>query len=99
MPFAFGAATYHVQVARDAAFTQIVVEADVATTSFTLGKLYLIGGAVGPIGIPTDQVRSYDPGSQNLDAEGLGSGPRYWFDRSVPGSSSAGRSTCSAGIR
>jgi len=35
-PFAFGAAAYHVQVARDAAFTSIVVDAQVSSTSFTV---------------------------------------------------------------
>lgn len=35
-PFAFGASTYHVQVARDAAFTNIVVDATVSDTSFTV---------------------------------------------------------------
>lgn len=36
-PDAFGAASYHLQVARDAAFSSIVVDTTVATTSFTLG--------------------------------------------------------------
>jgi hypothetical protein len=36
LPFAFGAQAYHVQVARDAAFTNIVVDAQVSTTSFTV---------------------------------------------------------------
>jgi len=35
-PFAFGAASYRVQVARDAAFTSIVADAQVTETSFTL---------------------------------------------------------------
>ncbi|HMG19794.1 MAG TPA: kelch repeat-containing protein, partial [Kofleriaceae bacterium] len=35
-PFAFGAASYRLQVARDAAFTNLVVDVSVATTSFTL---------------------------------------------------------------
>ena len=33
----FGASRYHLQVARDAAFTQLVVDTDVTDTSFTLG--------------------------------------------------------------
>lgn len=36
-PFAFGAASYHLQVATDAAFTKIVVDTTTSTTSFTLG--------------------------------------------------------------
>ena len=36
-PFAFGASAYHLQVARDAAFSNIVVDTTLATTSFTLG--------------------------------------------------------------
>lgn len=35
-PFAFGASAYHLQVARDAAFTSIVVDAQVSSTSFTV---------------------------------------------------------------
>jgi hypothetical protein len=36
-PFAFGAQTYHLQIARDAAFSSIVVDTQVTTTSFTVG--------------------------------------------------------------
>lgn len=36
VPFAFGGSAYHVQVARDAAFTNIVVDAQVADTTFTV---------------------------------------------------------------
>jgi hypothetical protein len=37
-PFAFGASSYHLQIARDAAFTSIVVDTTLATTSFTVGS-------------------------------------------------------------
>jgi hypothetical protein len=37
IPFAFGAQSYHVQVARDAAFTNIVADAQVSETTFTVG--------------------------------------------------------------
>jgi N-acetylneuraminic acid mutarotase len=36
-PFAFGASSYHLQIARDAAFSTIVVDTTLSTTSFTLG--------------------------------------------------------------
>jgi hypothetical protein len=36
-PFAFGASSYHLQVARDAAFSSIVVDTTTSTTSFTVG--------------------------------------------------------------
>jgi hypothetical protein len=36
-PFAFGASSYHLQIARDAAFSNLVVDTTLATTSFTVG--------------------------------------------------------------
>ncbi|HEX8107201.1 MAG TPA: hypothetical protein VF516_05700, partial [Kofleriaceae bacterium] len=36
-PFAFGASSYHLQIARDAAFSNIVVDTTTSTTSFTVG--------------------------------------------------------------
>lgn len=36
-PFEFGAAAYHLQIARDAAFSSIVVDTTTSTTSFTVG--------------------------------------------------------------
>jgi N-acetylneuraminic acid mutarotase len=42
-PFLFGAASYHLQVARDAAFTNLVVDTTTATTSFTVGSDLDIG--------------------------------------------------------
>ncbi|HEX3765718.1 MAG TPA: kelch repeat-containing protein [Kofleriaceae bacterium] len=36
-PFEFGAASYHLQIARDAAFSSIVVDTTTSTTSFTVG--------------------------------------------------------------
>jgi hypothetical protein len=37
IPFAFGASSYHLQIARDAAFSSIVVDTTLSTTSFTVG--------------------------------------------------------------
>jgi hypothetical protein len=37
-PFSFGASSYHLQIARDAAFTSIVVDTTTSTTSFTVGS-------------------------------------------------------------
>jgi len=37
-PFEFGAASYHLQIARDAAFSSIVVDTTLSTTSFTVGS-------------------------------------------------------------
>ncbi len=37
-PFLFGASAYHLQVARDAAFTNVVIDTTTQTTSFTVGS-------------------------------------------------------------